>query len=205
MTWVLLLFHFISEETEVLKMKQLDLKVTLVKAELGFKPRKSAFTGHAFGLLLPVWRKVVLDFFSVPSTPEPGILVLCPWQEGNVSPNGDKMGMESTQEVKEQEVGATPVSWCGQQGGETRRRFKRGDLDFLGDNLHFGQVEFEGLIRRPRRHNKGQLNISIVRTPSSNFLSVRKLLWPPQTDFHIFLSLTCTPVTASSPFCLSPP
>lgn len=64
------------------------------------------------------------------------------------------LGLESTQEVKEQEVGGTPVSWCGQQGGETRRRFKRGDLDFLGDNFHFGQVEFEGLIRCPRRHNQ---------------------------------------------------
>lgn len=31
-----------------------------------------------------------LGVFSVPSTPEPGILVLCPWQEGNISPNGDK-------------------------------------------------------------------------------------------------------------------
>lgn len=41
--------HFVREETEALKVKHLDLRSTLLSAELGFEPGKSIFGIHPFG------------------------------------------------------------------------------------------------------------------------------------------------------------
>lgn len=142
-----------------------------------------------------------LDAFSVPSTPEPVILMLCPWQEGNISPNGDKThrpgdGSNIEGEGERGRRDSSFLTWAARWGnkmGETRRSFTRGDLNFCGDKFHFGQVEFERLIRCPSRHNQKATrhfhsSYSTFKVPLSE-----KPLWP-QYDFHVSLYPTCIPL-----------